>query len=551
MDALSAISTVRTPQSEPILGREADMVRNSAGGFTFAKDVWTKLEDFVILGTTGGTYYVGEKEHTYAGAKVVFDAITADGVRAVALATQISAAQPARAPKNFPALFVLAAAVATGDLDTRRAARAALPRVARTTDHLAHFWGYYKNLRGKPSGRGTKPVMNRLMRTALTDWFLSDEADRVAFRACKAKARKTGSGEPFALKDMLRLAKPHVEDPAYRALFGWLAGTVTEAEAGALLPSVEKYRIAKSVTRPAEAVTAVRTLRVPWEFLDDGVLDSPEVWAELAHTVGLTALIRNLARMTRIGALTPLGSSVSDVAKRLTDSGALAKARVHPLDLYLALKVYNSGSAQPNPKAKLRTWSPITAVSDALEEAFELSFGHVEPSGRKLVIAVDSSGSMSSHMTLGGSPLGSVYEVANGMALTTARIEKGNVQVIDVDTSVHASRLTARTSLREIQSWRPSGGGTDLSLPFSWAQRAGVVADGFLVLTDNETWAGKMHPSQALRSYRSARNPNARLIVASMTAAGHTIADPRDEGVLQVAGFDASLPQLVSGFLRG
>jgi 60 kDa SS-A/Ro ribonucleoprotein len=48
------------------------------------------------------------------------------------------------------------------------------------------------------------------------------------------------------------------------------------------------------------------------------------------------------------------------------------------------------------------------------------------------------------------------------MAVMLARIERGNVHVIDVDSSVHASKVTPRTNPREIASC----GGTDLSLPF-------------------------------------------------------------------------------------
>jgi 60 kDa SS-A/Ro ribonucleoprotein len=35
-----------------------------------------------------------------------------------------------------------------------------------------------------------------------------------------------------------------------------------------------------------------------------------------------------------------------------------------------------------------------------------------------------------------------------------------------------------------------------------------------------------------------------------MTAAGHTIGEPGDPGVLNVAGMDASLPKVVTGFIR-
>src|SRR6185437_12387664 len=125
-DPLAAVTTLRTAQTQPIPGR-TDQVSNNAGGYVFAKDTFTRLEDFLILGTTGGTYYVTETKHTFDNVQVVFDAVAQDGPRAVTLAVDVSASRPPRAPKNEPALFLLAAAITRGDLDTRRAARAALP----------------------------------------------------------------------------------------------------------------------------------------------------------------------------------------------------------------------------------------------------------------------------------------------------------------------------------------------------------------------------------------------------------------------------------------
>jgi 60 kDa SS-A/Ro ribonucleoprotein len=165
-------------------------------------------------------------------------------------------------------------------------------------------------------------------------------------------------------------------------------------------------------------------------------------------------------------------------------------------------------------------------------------------------VAVDSSGSMASPVTMGGSPLGTVYQVGCAMAVMLQRTEGRNVHAIEVDTSVRRSRITARTNLRDIASWRTPGGGTDLSLPFSYAARHKLTVDGYAVFTDNETWAGRQHPFQALAAYRARYNRDARVVVASMTAAGHTIADPGDPGVLNVAGMDASLPRVVAGFIR-
>ncbi|WP_433431351.1 TROVE domain-containing protein [Nonomuraea sp. CA-141351] len=549
-DPLAAVSAIATPQTHPIPGR-ADQVRNAAGGYVFGKDLWSKLEDFLILGTTGGTYYVTEDRLTADNAGVLFQAIAENGPRVVELLSAISTARPPRAPKQRPALFALAACYAKGDADTRQAAKHALAKVARTTDHLAQFFGYYKNLGGKATARGTAPVVGRSLRTALGSWLLTGSPDDVAFKACKARRRKTPQGEAFDLRDVLRIAHPAADGEQRKALFGWLAGNVTDEQAREALPAVHRFLTAKAVTSADEAVRAVKELRVPWEFLPDAMLREPEVWHALVGTVGMTALLRNLARMTRIGALTPMGDATRRVVDRLTDREALLKARVHPMDAWLAMRVYASGQAQPSPRAARQTWQPVPAVLDALEETYELSFGSVEPSGKRLLVAVDSSGSMSyGHVYAGGSPLGTAYEVGCAMAVMLSRIEKGNVHVIDVDTTVHASKVTPRTNLREIASWQPSGGGTDLSLPFTWASEKRLDADGIVMFTDSETWAGRSHPAQAIEAYRRKINPLARVVVAAMTAAGYSIGDPGDDGVLNVAGLDASLPLVVNGFVR-
>ena len=76
-------------------------------------------------------------------------------------------------------------------------------------------------------------------------------------------------------------------------------------------------------------------------------------------------------------------------------------------------------------------------------------------------------------------------------------------------------------------------------------------ADGFLVLTDNETWAGSIHPHQALEQYRQHAGIGARLAVAAMTPTEFTIADPDDPGSMDVSGMDSSVPTLLADFSRG
>ena len=551
-DPLAAVSTVSTPQTQRIPGR-IDQVRNNAGGYVIGKDLWTKLEDFLVLGTTGGTYYLREDRLTEANVDVMLQAIQEDGPRVVRLVTDISAARPPRAPKNRPAVFALAAAFAYGNPATVQAAKGAFTEVVRTTDHLSMFFGYDKQLEGKPTPQGTAPVTGRALRAALGSWFLVPDVNQVAWKACKARQRTTPAKEAFALRDALRIAHPKADTPQRRALLGWLAGNVTDDDARGHVPAIDDFLTSQAVSTEAEAIQVVTGRGVPWEFLPSEFLVSAKVWEALAGTVGLTALIRNLARMTRIGAIAPFSATAKRVAGRLTDADALIRSRVHPMDIFLALRVYVSGQSQPDPRADAQTWSPVPVICDALEEAYEKSFGHVQPSGRRTLVAVDSSGSMSwrgAQITFGGSPIGIPYEVGCAMAVILKRIEGDNVHVINVDTAIHPSKITARTNLREIGTWPATGGGTDLSLPLSYAGQSGLLLDGVVVFTDGETWAGRGHPSQALDAYRRRYNPEARVVVAALAANGHTIGEPHDAGVLNVAGMDASLPKVVSAFIR-
>jgi 60 kDa SS-A/Ro ribonucleoprotein len=94
-------------------------------------------------------------------------------------------------------------------------------------------------------------------------------------------------------------------------------------------------------------------------------------------------------------------------------------------------------------------------------------------------------------------------------------------------------------------------GGTDCAQPMRWARKHRLEFDTFVVYTDNETWAGWIHPHQALARYRRRTGIDARLVVVGMTSTGFSIADPDDAGMLDVAGFDAAVPQLTADFSAG
>src|SRR3982751_6143925 len=93
-------------------------------------------------------------------------------------------------------------------------------------------------------------------------------------------------------------------------------------------------------------------------------------------------------------------------------------------------------------------------------------------------------------------------------------------------------------------------GGTDCALPMVEALKHRWAVDTFVVYTDSETWAGDIHPAQALRQYCERMGIAAKLVVVAMASNGFTIADPGDAGMLDVVGFDAATPALIGDFAR-
>jgi 60 kDa SS-A/Ro ribonucleoprotein len=164
MNYAKHVSTVATPQSEPIPG--TTQIPNSAGGHAWDADVWQKLDRFLVLGTEGGSYYAGERELTQKNAANLETALKLDGLRTVARIAEISDA--GRAPKNDPAIFALAMALKKGDEKTRKAARAAVPKVCRIGTHIFQLAEAVKHLGGW--GRSTKG--------AFADWYLASPSTR-------------------------------------------------------------------------------------------------------------------------------------------------------------------------------------------------------------------------------------------------------------------------------------------------------------------------------------------------------------------------------------
>jgi 60 kDa SS-A/Ro ribonucleoprotein len=536
-------STKTTPQTMQIPG--STQVQNDARGYVWQVDDWSRLDRFLVLGSEGGTYYVSERDLTVDNADVVRRCIAADGLRTVSRIVAISDA--GRAPKNDPAIFSLAMAAKLGDEQTRRAAYAALPKVCRIGTHLMHFAEYAQAFGGW--GRG--------MRKAVGAWFNARPATELALQLAKYQSR-----DGWSNRDLLRLAHPRAASPSHDRLFAWsVKGELPEGarddNALALIIAMEELK------KVADVVTAARMIRehrMPRECVPTQFLKFPEIWEALLESMPMTAMIRNLATMTRVGLLASGSAAAHKVAAQLVDRDRLKKARVHPIAVLAALMTYKSGRGVRGSE----TWNPLGKIVDALDAAFYASFGAVEPAGKRMLLALDVSGSMASG-AVAGVPNLTPRVASAAMSLVTAATEQHHTFIAFTagtggtgglfgggESGITPLAISPRQRLDDAvtEVGRHPMGGTDCALPMIWAQKHRIDVDTFCVYTDNETWAGNVHPAQALRAYRDARGIPAKLVVVGMTSNGFSIADPNDAGMLDVVGFDTSTPPVIADFAR-
>ena len=523
-------STRVTPQSQPIPG--SGQVPNAAGGYVWAVDDWTRLDRFLVLGAEGGTYYVSERKLTVENAQAVAACIKVDGVAAVERIAAVS--EQGRAPKNDPALFALAMASALGNEQTRRAALTALPRVARTGTHLFHFLAYVEAFRGW--GRG--------LRQAVGAWYAGKPAKALAYQAIKYQAR-----DGWTHRDALRLA--HVKPPTaeHGIVLHWIArgwdAVGDEPHPVEAVRQIWAFERARRAGSAGEVVELIERYDLPWEAVPGEWLGETAVWRALLPKLPLTALLRNLARLTANGALVPGDAAVEAVVARLGNAEALRAARIHPIAVLAALTTYARGRGG---RGSL-VWQPVPEVLDALDRAFYLAFAGVEPAGKRIVLALDVSGSMHGG-TVAGVPGLTPRVGAAAMALVTAAVEP-HVTTIAFSHEMVPIAISPRQRLDDVvrQTNDLPFGATDCAKPMVWAMENGVSADAFVIYTDNETWFGKIHPVQALQEYRRKTGIPAKLVVVAMTSNGFSIADPNDAGMLDVVGFDAVAPQVIGDFI--
>lgn len=547
-DSLKSVNTRKvssTPQSQKAAKGQK---KNAAGGYVFKIDDIERAKRFLILGSESNFYTPGAEMSAQNAKTLVKLAEASDESSKTLVDLIVSVSTEGRAAKVNPAIFALAVAGSHGSTEAKSYALAQLPAVLRTGTHLFLFATYIEQFRGW--GRGLKNAVAR--------WYTEKDADKLAYQAVKYQSR-----EGWTHRDLFRLSHPETKNAALHGLGEWiLRGDSSEA------PRIVEGFV-KAHEDGADVPALIREYGLSWEMVPTQSLNEKATWeALLDGNLPLGALLRQLPRLTRIGLLGTLSTASKGIVERLTDKAEIERARIHPIAILQAMKVYASGRSDKGST----TWTPDKKIVSALDKAFYLAFKNVTPAGKRTLIGLDVSGSMDGGWSLRDTVL-TPREATAAVALVTvatepsthvigftggggygwgrtSRTNSSNVSanVTNLDTVVSDSRRLDDV-IKDLQ--RLPFGGTDCALPMLYALENNLEVDTFIIMTDNETWAGGVHPFEALKQYRQKTGIDAKLIVLSTESTKFSIADPSDAGMLDIAGFDSAAPALVADFSRG
>jgi 60 kDa SS-A/Ro ribonucleoprotein len=526
--ALKAVNTNVTPQSQRANDRQ---VRNNAGGYVYTTSDQQRLERFLILGVDGGTFYVKTPALTQQNLDFVRKQLASNAQQVIDTVVDVST--NARAKSNSPALFVLALAMNTNGVD-KSAVRVAVQKVARTFTHLAEYTQYLENLGG----------WGRAKRSSIADWYTDKSDFALATQLVKYRQR-----DGWTHRDMLRLSHPVGLNSN---LVNFALGK--DYDNGQVPEILQGYELVQVAPTEKAVVELIKTYKLPWEAVPTQWHKSLKVWQALFEVgMGQTALVRNVTRFAKLGAFDDVVFA-KEYADRLQDAQLIEKGRLHPINYLNAAVVYEEGQLNNRDGGwysygRSKSWSTNGKIAAALDTGFELAFKNIEPSNKRTLIGIDVSGSMS--QAANGLEL-SCAQVAGAVAMFIARKEPYSMMrgftTTFVDLGI-SEKDSFPTVMRKVQ--KSNFGGTDCAQPMVWAKSNQQQFDTFVVITDNETWAGRSHPDQALKTYRNWSGLDARLAVLGVASTPFTIADPNDPGQMDFVGFDSNGPRVLADFSAG
>jgi 60 kDa SS-A/Ro ribonucleoprotein len=488
---------------------------NREGFPAWQPDLRDRVAEVLFLGTFKGAFYAGAQELAAEAVDAICAGVHADPEFVA------KAAVLAREEGYIRSAPMVALALLTATEAGRPLARRIWPKILRNARDLRNYVAFVMS---GAAGRQFGGLAQRIAR----DW-LATELD--AYQAMKYGA----AGDRYSLRNLLRLTHPRIAAPRRRAVADWIVHDKADPD---VVP--ELAVLSELPTASDDQVAAwVRDHALPYEAVVPRLpRKSVAVMRALALQAPYLNLLRGLNEYARAGVFRDEAATRA-ICERLADGNLVRKAKVFPYSILAAMKALGGfwhGEVLHVP----------SAVQDALHVALGHAMGNVPRIPGRLLIAPDVSGSMTGTMVARG------VSAAEAAALFTAALYQDGAEIVAWDTKPYRLSASPRYSTMEgvaAELERVGGGGTDMTVPVTYALRNGIRSDVVVIFTDQQDWAGRGFLA-AWEEYRRAV-PDARAVIVGLVPYGSRVSPPEHPGVHYVYGVSDAVLRYIADVARG
>ena len=371
-------------------------------------------------------------------------------------------------------------------------------------DDMSEIMGYYF---GKNTGHALPNAMKKGFASAIGRFD--------AYQLAKYR----GENKAVKLVDVVRLVRPKPTKKNEGALKALLEGTLKNANTWEA--KISKAGQSGSAAAKKEARSAA--------------------WADLLleKKIGYLALVRNLVNIAN-----DVDDGAFDVAlELLKDEKTIKSSKIFPFQIYNAFVEiddaprrgswgYSRGGSE---NTRITDKRRVAKLVDALAVAIDLSLSNLPKLDGRSLVAIDTSGSMSSRLSDKNSMAYVDIAALFGVALAKAT----GADVVDFNTSAkYMSIPTSRSTMDLVKGLATPGGGTNFESIFSTIGK--TKYDRIFILSDMQAWMQSgysSNPRGAFDNYKRVSGANPFLY--SFDLAGHgTMQVPENDGkVICLAGW--------------
>ncbi len=485
---------------------------NEAGGTAYKLSDKAALAQYAMTGALNGTYYASDADQLK---KVLELANKVDPKFVAKLAVY---AREKGLMKDMPA--VLASVVAGKDTEL-------LAKIfARVVDNPKMVRNFVQVIRSGATGRkslGTRPKK-------LIQKYLDSLTDEQLFKA--------DVGNSPSLQDIIKLVHPKPTNKQRSALYGYLLDKeYSKKDLCKLAKDFESFKKDMKGEIPD----------VPFQMLTALPLTNQH-WTQIAENATWTQIRMNLNSFARHDVLKDT-KTVNVLAAKLSDPEQVRRAKVFPYQLFTTYQ--NMDGAIP------------VKLTNALQDAADLSLDNIPSFPGKVYVMVDTSGSMRNPATGDRGSVTSKTRCVDVAAVFAAAILRKNpdAEIIPFDTVAHANykfnpRDSIMTNAKTLASF--GGGGTNCASALAYVNSKAGKGDLVIYVSDNESWINSStygrwggSSTETMNEWNKfkSRNKDAKLVCIDIQPYATTQAHDRSD-ILNIGGFSDNCFDVIAKFVE-